>query len=372
MQCANHSGAQVVVTCNCEPFYGASPFINPGDAIQNTFPNMLLHQPSGSRIMPLLNCPNELLLLIAEGLVPHAKDLKNFLSANRRLHSLLLGRLHRLAVEPTDDEPVLHWAIRRDNTSLLLLLLEHGADPNARELRTGLGRTALHIAATHGATAMIKPLLSQGRASIDLQDHDGRTALARAILAHHFTAAQTLLECGAAASIPDKQDTTPLHWAVYATRKTSTATEQLIAQLASRGAAALDHPDRNGTTPLYLALSRRHARVVRLLLGLGADLFAARARGLKALRTAVVGGDVELVELLLEQRGADVNYRDGNGKTLLHLAAAVTVTVGWSMEPMIRMLIAKGASVSVVDECGARPLLFARHAPEGVRRLLEC
>lgn len=321
--------------------------------------------------MSLLSCPNELLLLVAECLVPHAKDFKTLLSANRRLYFLLIERFHRLGAETTSGEPVLHWAIKKQRIPLLHLLLENGADPNTRESLSGLSKTALHRAAESGATAMIRPLLDRG-AHIDSQDTDGRSALAHAITLRHFATARALLDGGADANPTDSEGATALHCAVYAVRGASDDdAETLIRRLVSSG-AAVDCLDCGGVTPLYLAMTRNRVRVVRLLLECGADLFLRRERGNDEIRRAVMNNDVEMAGLFLEQRGADVNYRDGDGKTALHCAAALTVRgAGWDLEPIIRLLISKGGDVSVADNQGARPVVFARSAPENIRRLLE-
>lgn len=253
---------------------------------------------------------------------------------------------------------------------MLLLLLDYGADPNIRESLTGLSKTALHCAAECGATQLIQPLLDRG-ARIDLQDVDGRSALARAITLRHFATARALLDNGADASGADHGGATALHCVVCATRKTSGDTEALIRRLVASG-AVVDCVDCGGATPLYLAVARGYGRVVRLLMEHGADLFLSTERGNNAVRRAVVNGDVEMARLLLEQPGADVNHRDGDGRTALHLAASMTVRgAAWDLEPIIRLLLSKGGDVSIADNQGVKAAVFARHAPQRVRALLE-
>jgi uncharacterized protein len=80
------------------------------------------------------------------------------------------------AVSPTfGDVTPLHSAAAANANSVELvhLLLEAGADPNARQ---GGGFTALHAAAQTGDTAMAEDLLARGADPSSVTD-DGRTAL---------------------------------------------------------------------------------------------------------------------------------------------------------------------------------------------------
>lgn len=82
--------------------------------------------------------------------------------------------------------------------------------------------------------------------------------------------------------------------------------------------------------------------------------------------------DTELVGLYLEQEGIDVNYRDVNGKTVLHYAACLTISEApWDLEGPIRLLVEKGADVSMRDNGGMVPLELVRDPTDEVRRLLD-
>jgi ankyrin repeat protein len=100
----------------------------------------------------------------------------------------------------------------------------------------------------------------------------------------------------------------------------------------------------------------------RELLGAGADPDARDEDGRTPLSSAVLGGSVGLVGLLLES-GADVNARDNRGFTALHYAAEE------QLPEMVRLLLAKGANPNARDGDGTTPLgraVFSEREPRDV------
>ena len=67
----------------------------------------------------------------------------------------------------------LHWALVREVSEVIALLLESGADPNRA---TGTGRIPLNIAIRSGQSDVVTLLLNAG-ANSDLADIDGNTQL---------------------------------------------------------------------------------------------------------------------------------------------------------------------------------------------------
>ena len=79
---------------------------------------------------------------------------------------------------PPGDSPLV-YAVRGDYPQVVNLLLEAGADVNARQLFNG-NITVLHISALYGKTGSVAALLAAG-AAVDARTSNGKTPLALAI-----------------------------------------------------------------------------------------------------------------------------------------------------------------------------------------------
>jgi ankyrin repeat protein len=82
----------------------------------------------------------------------------------------------------------------KGNTKIVELLLEKGADVNAKDKDGNV--TALIMAASNGHTETVKFLLERG-ADVNAKDNDGFTALKAARKAGHLDIVQLLKKAGA-------------------------------------------------------------------------------------------------------------------------------------------------------------------------------
>jgi hypothetical protein len=144
----------------------------------------------------------------------------------------------------------LHQAVYRQRVDLVKLLLEHGADVNARDnsfytplqgacseahsiqkafelaqvlvqdgradvnLTDAAGQTCLIWEAAKGRTKLVKLLLEGGNAFVDAVDEVGRSALYYASEGNSIPVVEALLEAGANVNILNANDRTSLHVAV--------------------------------------------------------------------------------------------------------------------------------------------------------------
>jgi ankyrin repeat protein len=297
---------------------------------------------------------------------------------HRGLTELLVAR----GADPNDEETPYHVPETRDNAVLrvlldsgtlngvsltvmllrktdwhdhdgLVLLLDHGADPNRM---TRFGDTSLHHAVRRdNGLAMIASLLEHGANPALLTTREGRSAAAMAARRGRGDVLALLDRRGA-----------KIEWR---------GVDRLIAMCAADAgddvrSFAAGEPAlaaellRDGGTLLAEFAGAGNAAGVRHLLDCGVspaalyeqgDPYFGIARGSTALHVAAWRGRPMVVQALLG-RGAPVNARDGNGRTALALAVKACVDsywMAWRSPESVRLLLDAGAVLDgVTRPCG--------------------
>jgi ankyrin repeat protein len=193
----------------------------------------------------------------------------------------------------------LMWAI--DDPDKTLLLLEHGADPNATSAEN---QTPLSIALSSKAPAAVVKLLLEHGVNTDVKGFRGRNPFAAA--GDDEAILRTLLEHGV---------------------DVARLSGGLLRAVEAECGACIDLLIKPGGKPpvnggLLQAASSRDARTLKILLDHGANAkFADEGLGFTALMYAAVseGAPVENVKALIEH-GADVNAKTVEGRTALDFA----------------------------------------------------
>ncbi|WP_422450001.1 ankyrin repeat domain-containing protein [Endozoicomonas sp. ALB091] len=207
-------------------------------------------------------------------------------------------------------------AARKGSYEVSKVLLEYGADPQARD---GANWTALHWATWEykiQSVMLLKCLLDHG-VDINARNNRGHTPLCTAILRGELPVVNTLLSEGADPNIPDNDGSTALDYAV------SKGYTNMVDDLLAHGA----NPDTPGAIHSYgwsnalcIALSMQYTDdIVDMLLAYGANPNKASKKGDTPLHLAIEKSNASCVDKLLAH-GANPNIRNQSGQTALEVA----------------------------------------------------
>ncbi len=189
----------------------------------------------------------------------------------------------------TGRRTALHFAVNRDSTAVVDLLLERGADPNIRD--EGDNALPLHFAAEHGAMGIVRLLIEHGADPVGSGDHHELDVIGWATVLARVPNAEMvnyLLAHGARHNISSA---------------VATGTTDAIREIAARAPADLDRPmdaTNHRRRPLHLAVVRGQASSLATLLELGANVELEDAAGLTPLDQAALSGERAMAELLIE------------------------------------------------------------------------
>ena len=314
------------------------------------------------------------------------------------VRALLAHRADPHAREHAHKQTALMWAAAQGHPEVVRLLLASGARVDDRSKvypevvsssgnadRSGVfevmqgGYTPLLFAARRGDAAAARLLVAAG-ADVDAAAAGGTSPLVVAAHSGHGALAAFLLDAGADAGAAGA-GYAALHAAVLR------GDPHLAGALLARGAdpdAVLERgtPARRvsadwrlphsmiGATPFWVAARFREPAILRLLADHGADP-SHQVGGETALMAAIRGGStrgrfgvpppdaaaearrtLESVTAALDA-GADVDARNENGDTVLHLAASR------GLDDVVALLVERGAAIDARNKNGQTPLSLA-------------
>lgn len=288
-------------------------------------------------------------------------------------------------------ETPLHYAVQLGDIKLIQLLLDHGADVNARNgtfdggatnhssrgpgERTPLfyafdnnvgydqktayqivalllqynarvdsidqsKQTPLHLAAEAGNPELVS-LLIKHKALLHQKNYKGQTALFNAVRSGNTKVVCLLIKHGVDPLCIDNEKQTLLHEA-------ATIDARMIHHVISYK-ISVNARNNDGATALFIAItssSQCKKECVEALLQLNCDIELGDYEKNTPLMRACYNAEREIVEILLKHK-AQVNTRNLHGLTPLHLAAG-------NVE-IVRLLINQGADVKVESNFGTTP-----------------
>ncbi|XP_077297855.1 uncharacterized protein LOC143919419 [Arctopsyche grandis] len=239
---------------------------------------------------------------------------------------------------------LLHLAVHGRNEDMIMFLIELGIDPNIADKEHGW--TPLHDISysRRNVTKRIVELLINLGANPNSLSKCNQTPLHFASTGNNHIAATVLIENGAEINSCINIGRSALH---YASAKCNS---KMIEFLLEKGAAAnvIDSKDRS---PLHHVSRNGKFEDVKLFLKHGADPCKLDKAGHTLLHLAAVHFRYRAVDHLIRNvEGIDVNARDVNGKTPLHLAAEC------GRVSIVGLFVRRGTDVRATDKDGNTPL----------------
>jgi ankyrin repeat protein len=295
------------------------------------------------------------------------------------VEKLLRARANPNAPQLTGETALMTCA-RTGTVDAVKLLLEFGADVNAKEnhkgqtalmwaaaekhadvsARSTTGFTPLLFAAQQGDIESARVLLSVG-ANVNEAAPNGMTPLLIAASSGRGAFATFLLDNGADPNAADGRGYTALHYGA-SNRSLLEMLKALLTQGANPNAQLVK--GETGATPFFLAAAGGNVNAMRTLAAGGADPLIVTKENSTALMAAAGVGRFEsrsdaqnrnaldAVKLAAEL-GTDVNAVGENGWTALHGAAYT------GSDAIVQFLVEKGAKLDVLDKFGQTPLSIA-------------
>lgn len=246
------------------------------------------------------------------------KDLTPLMIASHEGHmdiaKLLLASGANINTKTSENNTALLTAAAGKKEMLALYLVSQGA--SVTEIAKN-GRSLAHHASYCGMFALLKAVLEKG-CDPNVQDIEGDTALHDAIAKGHDRAVNILLSHpNINMTLVNKKGFHPLVFAAF--KENEFAVEKLL----DKSQSLMKMTKSDGSSALHIAAINDHRQVAAILILKGkANVNFKDKQGLTPLHLACHEAYFDMVKLLI-QNGADVNIKDNDGDTPLHLILGI-------------------------------------------------
>lgn len=223
----------------------------------------------------------------------------------------------------------------------------------------------VYYAALLGLDDLLRIMLSNSAADIEVQGGRFGTALIAASWKGYRSAVQELLDQGADINMPASEEDDHFTALISASRM---GREKIVELLLDRDADINMQAEGDNRTALIAASKKGEERIVNLLLDRGADIdMQVGGHHCTALIGATRMGQLKIVSLLLN-RGAEIDLLGGDKGT-----TALITACEWGEEEIVKVLLDHGANIDLETNNGITALIMAasRGREEIVQLLLD-
>ncbi|KFO54993.1 Ankyrin repeat and sterile alpha motif domain-containing protein 1B, partial [Corvus brachyrhynchos] len=254
-------------------------------------------------------------------------------------------------VDSTGYTP-LHHAALNGHKDVVEVLLRNDALTNVADCK---GCYPLHLAAWKGDADIVKLLIHQGpsHTKVNEQNNDNETALHCAAQHGHTEVVKVLLEELTDPTMRNNKFETPLDLAALYGRL------EVVKMLLNAHPNLLSCNTKKHT-PLHLAARNGHKAVVHVLLDAGMDSNYQTEKG-SALHEAALFGKTDVVQILLAA-GIDVNIKDNRGLTALDIVRELPSQKSQHIAALIEDYTIGKKSAKAVEKSAPAPLAPATDA----------
>ena len=210
-------------------------------------------------------------------------------------------------------------------------------------------------AAKEGDVEGVQKSLAQG-AEITAEDEDGFTSMYLAAIGGHVDVIKCLIAAGANKNERGCSGETPLNVAVLQGQL------NVVKYFVEELKVDVDQEEEDDANPLHWAAAEGHVDVIEYLIEAGADKNKKDYNAGTPLQWAAIEGQLEVVKYFVEKLKVDVNQKNEDGETLLHLAVVkrmeenLEVAVQGRLDVISYLIDRWGLSVDQQDKKGNTPL----------------
>ncbi|KAJ8126777.1 hypothetical protein O1611_g6861 [Lasiodiplodia mahajangana] len=297
----------------------------------------------------------------------------------------------RVGGEQDDDLTALHYAVRQygdhggfgtwfygqTQETLAKLLLEAGADPNARSKR---GRNCIHFA--NPEQPGLIDVLVAGGADVNATDNDGQSPLLALLMPKRLHSTKPnvevftkLIQNGADTGISPKDGNAVLHMIFMALNTFKVDDIPFLLSLVS-SSDDFSRTNKAGLVPLFMykvpkyefPRSKDGEKILEAMVQKGMDINARDSHG-ETILWKVIASSNKSLDIIQQfvRLGANPALRKADGSTLLHHAVRNRVDISW-----LSYLVTSGVDPTLQDNEGRTPIhlamrVFDEHPYSGMR-----